>query len=140
MVRRACVVSTFDMVNVADLDLLDQVRQASDEMTVVVLADEVATALHGRAPVVPERERIDLVAALRDLDQVLLCTHLDQLPGEGVTLYSDEELLADRVDVLLAPRRRSASGELRRALAHGHPDTRASGPRTQNQSTAGGAA
>ncbi|MFC6358102.1 hypothetical protein [Luteococcus peritonei] len=113
--------STFDMVNIADLDLLAQVRERSDEMVVAVLGDAEATRLHGRPPVVPESERLGLVGALRNLGQVVLCHSIDDIPSGGeVTVYTDEELLVDRADVLLTPARRSASAELRNALDHGH--------------------
>lgn len=119
--RKGFVISTFDMVNVADLDLLDQVQQVCDEVTVVVLGDDYAERLHGRAPVIPENERHGLVAALRSTDEVVLCEQEEQLPRRGeadVTLYSDEKGLAGKVDVVLTPTRRSASSQLRNALDH----------------------
>lgn len=115
------MISTFDMVNIADLDLLDQVQRVCDEVTVVVLGDDYAERLHGRAPVIPEAERHGLVSALRSTAEVVLCEQDDQLPrrGEpGVTLYSDERALAGKVDVVLTPTRRSASSQLRNALDH----------------------
>lgn len=118
--RKAYVVSTFDMVNVADLDLLRQVQEKSDEMAVGVLTDELATQLHGRAPVVPQEERLGLVEALRVTDEVVLCGDAEALAREGFVVYTDEEELAAKVDVVLVPARRSASPELRAALAHGH--------------------
>ncbi len=119
--RKGYVISTFDMVNVADLDLLDQVQQACDEVTVVVLGDDYAERLHGRAPVIPEDERHGLVSALRSTDEVVLCQQEDQLPRRGgpdATLYSDEQALVGKVDVVLTPTRRSASSQLRNALNH----------------------
>ena len=119
LLRKAYVVSTFDMVNIADLDLLRQVRDLSDEMVVAVLGDDEAARLHGRAPVVPESERLGLVRALRGLGDVVLCRSVDEIPSQGCTVYTDEELLARRADVLLTTTRRSASSQLRNALDHG---------------------
>ena len=113
---KAYVVSTFDMVNVADLDLLRQVDQRCEEMVIAVLSDELVTSLHGRPAVVPEAERLELVRNLRISDKVLLCTKLDDLPSDG-ELLTDKESLAYRASAVLTPARRSASPELLAALA-----------------------
>lgn len=118
--RTAYVVSTFDMVNVADLDLLEQVRRAADEVVVLVLGDREAARLHGRAPVVPEGERLGLVDALRETAEVRLLRSVDELPArrEDVAIYTDEPALREVADVLLAPWRRSSSLQLRAALGN----------------------
>ncbi|MGO4956989.1 hypothetical protein ACTQ49_06915 [Luteococcus sp. Sow4_B9] len=119
-VSSAWFVSTFDMVNVADLDLLRQAREVSDDVTVAVLGDAEAERLHGRAPVVPEQERLGLVQALRITKEVVMCRSITELPVKGgdQVLLTDEEGLADLADVILIPQRRSASPQLRAALAH----------------------
>lgn len=118
--RKACVVSSFDMLNIADLDLLGQVSARCDEMVVAVLSDELVDRLHGRPAVVPEAERLELVRCLRATGEVRLVTSLDEFDVHP--LFSDEEALAAHVDELLEPTRRSASPELLSALAHGHAE------------------
>lgn len=120
--RKAYVVSTFDMLNVQDLDLIDQVKGVSDEVVVAVLGDDEVTRLHGRPPVVPEQERLGLVQALRDMGETVLCESVDELPADGA-VYTDEQGLATKADVLLLARRKSSSPELLRALAYGSTST-----------------
>lgn len=115
-----CFLSTFDMVNVADLDLLEQVLGGGEPVMVAVLGDDLVTRLHGRNAVVPEAERLELVSNLRITGDVMLVTDLDQATGPDWRLVTDEESLADVADEVITAHRHSASPELLNALAHGH--------------------
>ncbi len=115
-----CFISTFDMVNVADLDLLGQVIDGDGQVVVAVLSDDLVAQLHGRGAVVPEAERLELVRNLRITDQVVLVEDLAEVAGREWRVVTDEESLAEVADEVITPNRRSASPELLNALAHGH--------------------
>lgn len=114
--RRTFLLSTFDMVNIADLDLLRQAAGDGGEVVVGVLSDELVEQLHGRPAVVPDHERLELVSNLRVTEEVVLVKSLDHLPADA-RIVTDEPALADRADEVLEPARRSASPELLAALA-----------------------
>lgn len=122
MQSKACVVSTFDMVNIADLDLLRQAMVDDRPVAVGVLGDQLVTQLHGRGPVVGQDERLELVRSLRVTQEVFLCNDLNDLIERDWWLLTDEGALAELADELIEPARRSASPELLNALAHGRGD------------------
>lgn len=60
----------FDLVTVAQLDVIAQARRRCDRLVARVRTDEQVERLEGLAPVMPLDERVRLVAALRDVDEV----------------------------------------------------------------------
>ncbi len=61
----------FDMLHIGHLNILRAARERCDRLIVGVTTDEALVAMKGRAPVVPHRERMELVAHLRFVDDVV---------------------------------------------------------------------
>jgi len=110
--------SSFDLLNVAHLDVIAQAGARCDELVVGVFSDELAAAVTGRPPVVPLHERLVLVGHVRgvreavvhqsptdhDLQAELVFTVAGQAPPD----------LADAIP--LVPRRQTTSETLLSAL------------------------
>jgi glycerol-3-phosphate cytidylyltransferase len=77
-VIRGYVPGVFDMFHVGHLNLIASARHFCDHLTVGVVTDSVVEAVKGKPPVVPLRERMDIVAALRDVDEVVIDVHSDK--------------------------------------------------------------
>lgn len=75
---RGYVPGVFDMFHVGHLNLIASARPFCDHLIVGVVTDEVVEAVKGRPPVVPLRERMEIVAALRDVDEVVIDVHSDK--------------------------------------------------------------
>ncbi|MFT3876996.1 MAG: adenylyltransferase/cytidyltransferase family protein [Propioniciclava sp.] len=61
----------FDMLHIGHLNILRAARERCDRLIVGVATDEALIAMKNRAPVVPHRERMELVAHLRFVDDVV---------------------------------------------------------------------
>ncbi|HRW18420.1 MAG TPA: adenylyltransferase/cytidyltransferase family protein [Dermatophilaceae bacterium] len=75
---RGYVPGVFDMFHVGHLNIVRAARKECDYLIVGVVADEVVAAVKGRPPVVPLAERMEIVAALRDVDEVVVDDHADK--------------------------------------------------------------
>lgn len=76
--RRGYVPGAFDMFHVGHLNVINKARAECDELIVGVVTDEVLERVKGRPPVVPLGERMEVVAAIRGVDQVVVDTHSDK--------------------------------------------------------------
>lgn len=63
---------TFDVFHVGHLRVLERAAALGDRLVVGVSADALNVRKKGRRPVFPEAERMAIVAALRDVDEVFL--------------------------------------------------------------------
>lgn len=61
----------FDMLHIGHLNVLRAARERCDRLIVGVAVDESLLAMKGRLPVIPHRERMELVASLRFVDDVV---------------------------------------------------------------------
>lgn len=59
------------MLHVGHLNILRAARERCDYLIVGVATDEALIAMKGRPPVVPHQERMEMVASLRFVDQVV---------------------------------------------------------------------
>jgi glycerol-3-phosphate cytidylyltransferase len=75
---RGYVPGVFDMFHVGHLNVISAARPHCDHLIVGVVTDEVVTAVKGRPPVIPLGERMEIVAALRDVDEVVVDVHRDK--------------------------------------------------------------
>ncbi len=75
---RGYVPGVFDMFHVGHLNIIRAARVHCDHLVVGVVADEVVERVKGRAPVVPLTERMEILRALRDVDQVVVDDHADK--------------------------------------------------------------
>jgi cytidyltransferase-like protein len=105
----------FDLINVRDLSLLGQARDACDELIVGVLSDEAVSAIYGRPPVVPLFERLALVQHLRGVARAVVHK---EVPAGAVTFFSADsaQLGPPPGAVFLKPSCESQSTVLREAL------------------------
>lgn len=75
---RGYVPGVFDMFHVGHLNIVRAARVHCDHLIVGVVSDEVVERVKGRPPVVPLDERMEIVAALRDVHEVVVDTHADK--------------------------------------------------------------
>lgn len=63
---------TYDVFHVGHLRLLERARALGDRLVVGVSSDELNFRKKGRYPVFTQQERLDIVAALRCVDEVFI--------------------------------------------------------------------
>lgn len=69
----------YDMFHIGHLNVLSRARAACDHLIVGVTTDELSLAAKGKTPVIPFEERIEIVRALRWVDEVVPQTSMDKL-------------------------------------------------------------
>ncbi|WP_425041381.1 adenylyltransferase/cytidyltransferase family protein [Primorskyibacter sp. S187A] len=69
----------YDMFHIGHLTLLQRAREACDHLIVGVTTDALAQARKGRAPVIPEADRVAIVRALRCVDEVVPQSDMDKI-------------------------------------------------------------
>lgn len=111
---------SFDLFNVADLDVIDQARQLCDRLIAGIYSDDYVEQLTGRPAVVPFEERFRLVERVRGISSVIAhqgfgpTDHLHKIfVVDGETAGGTTPATAIR----LVPRRTTASRQVRDALA-----------------------
>lgn len=72
------VPGVFDMFHVGHLNIINSARPHCSELVVGVVSDEVVTEVKGRRPVVPLEERMEVVAAIRGVDRVVVDVQADK--------------------------------------------------------------
>lgn len=65
------LMGVFDLFHVGHLRLIRRAKEECGFLRVAVLSDELAEKLKGRAPVIPLAERMELLAAVRGVDEVV---------------------------------------------------------------------
>lgn len=75
---RGYVPGAFDMFHVGHLNVINSARPHCTELVVGVVTDEVLRRAKGRPPVVPLEERLEVVAAIRGVDLVVVDEHIDK--------------------------------------------------------------
>ena len=115
MPRTVITFGTFDVFHVGHLKVIERAAALGDRLVVGVSADELNMRKKGRAPVFSQSERLAIVAALRDVDEVFLEESLE-LKGEYIERYDADVLVmgddwkgrfdefADVVEVVYLPR------------------------------------
>lgn len=63
---------TFDVFHVGHLRILERARALGDRLVVGVSTDELNIRKKGRPPVFTQGERVDIIAALRCVDEIFL--------------------------------------------------------------------
>lgn len=111
------LISSFDLYNVADLDVLRQAGERCDRLVVAVLTDAGVESLTGLPPVVPEHERLAIVAAVAEVADAILYDPDDVAALKPDVLFTDASLPLDAE--VLFPRERTAS-EVLRAVLNAH--------------------
>lgn len=70
--RTIITFGTFDVLHIGHLHLLERAAALGDRLVVGVSTDALNLAKKGRPPVYPENERLELIRALRCVDDVFL--------------------------------------------------------------------
>lgn len=70
--RTVITFGTFDVFHVGHLRVIQRAASLGDRLVVGVSADELNLRKKGREPVFGESERMEIVGALRDVDEVFL--------------------------------------------------------------------
>ena len=74
---RVLATGTFDIIHPGHIYFLEQARALGDELWVIVARD--STVRHKPTPVIPERQRLAMVSALRVVDHAVLGDEKDML-------------------------------------------------------------
>ena len=72
MSRTVITFGTFDVFHVGHLRVIERAAALGDRLVVGVSADALNLRKKDRLPVFPESERMEIVGALKDVDQVFL--------------------------------------------------------------------
>lgn len=83
---------TFDVFHVGHLRMIERAAALGDRLVVGVSADALNEQKKGRLPVFSEQERLDIVAALKPVDQVFLEESLE-LKRDYVLQYGADILV-----------------------------------------------
>lgn len=84
--RRPVVVAVsgfFNPLHVGHLEMIQKAKKLGDKLVVIVNNDK-QVALKGRVPFMPEADRLKIVAALRDVDEVFLAIDDYKFPNGEV--------------------------------------------------------
>ncbi|HEY7859576.1 MAG TPA: adenylyltransferase/cytidyltransferase family protein [Candidatus Nanopelagicales bacterium] len=69
----------FDMFHIGHLNILRQASLGCDHLIAGVVTDEAVLQIKGRAPAIPQLERMQIVAAIRYVDEVVSDDSADKL-------------------------------------------------------------
>lgn len=78
MPRTVITFGTFDLLHVGHLRVIERARAMGDRLVVGVSSDALNRSKKGRDPVIPESERLQIIAALRAVDAVFLEESLER--------------------------------------------------------------
>ncbi len=106
---------SFDLFNVAHIDLVAAARERCDRLVVGVLDDDEVRTRTGRPAVVPLAERLEIASSVRGVDEVVVHAPAD-VPAAAVVLVAEDDVEAWPGSVALPAPRRSASPVLSHAL------------------------
>lgn len=75
--RRVMAAGVFDLLHLGHIHYLTEARKFGDEL-VVVVATDVMVAKRKHQPIIPQEQRLALVAALKPVDAAILGSPVDQ--------------------------------------------------------------
>ena len=119
----------FDLFHVGHLNLIRRARENCDRLIVGVSTDEVVETYKGHRPIIPYAERIEIVKAIRWVDEVVPQTTMDKFAAweklrfnrlfhgndwKGSAMYNEVEakLAAVGVEVVYFPYTQGTSSTL----------------------------
>lgn len=73
------LMGVFDMFHIGHLNLIRRAKERCSYLRVGVLSDKLANEFKSRYPVIPQNERMAILAALRDVDEVVLIETKDDV-------------------------------------------------------------
>lgn len=92
MSRTVITFGTFDVFHVGHLRVIERAAALGDRLVVGVSADQLNVSKKGREPVFSERERLEIVAALKPVDEVFVEESLD-LKRDYILRYGADVLV-----------------------------------------------
>ncbi len=115
MAKTVITFGTFDVFHVGHLRVIERAAALGDRLVVGVSADALNERKKGRAPVFSQHERMEIVAALKPVDEVFVEESLEQKRdyilqyGAGVLVMGDDwagkfDELDDICEVVYLPR------------------------------------
>ena len=69
----------FDLFHIGHLNLLQQAKSNCDRLIVGVSTDELVETYKNKTPIIPFEERIEIVSALKCVDEVVPQSHRDKI-------------------------------------------------------------
>lgn len=108
-VRRVMAAGVFDLLHLGHVHYLTEAKKHGDEL-VVVVATDVMVAKRKHQPIVPQEQRLALVAALKPVDLAILGSPQDQyqtvtaVQPDVIALGYDDYHAADEIRAELARR------------------------------------
>ena len=88
---------TFDLFHIGHLNILKKSKEMCDFLIVGVSTDEVVQNYKHKVPVIPFRERMEIVKSIRYVDQVVPQLSMDDWKGSD--LYNDYEVKFKEIGV-----------------------------------------
>ncbi|HEX2022592.1 MAG TPA: adenylyltransferase/cytidyltransferase family protein [Candidatus Thermoplasmatota archaeon] len=108
-VRRVMAAGVFDLLHLGHVHYLTEAKKMGDEL-VVVVATDVMVAKRKHQPIVPQEQRLALVAALKPVDVAILGSPVDQyqtvaaVKPDVIALGYDDYHIADDLRAELSKR------------------------------------
>src|SRR5687768_15308798 len=107
--RRVMAAGVFDLLHLGHIHYLTEARKFGDEL-VVVVATDVMVAKRKHQPIIPQEQRLALVAALKPVDLAILGSPIDQyvtvaaVKPDVIALGYDDYHKADEIKAELTKR------------------------------------
>ncbi|MBR3144423.1 MAG: adenylyltransferase/cytidyltransferase family protein [Clostridia bacterium] len=70
---------TYDMFHIGHLNLLRNAKKQCDYLIVGVNSDELVKKYKNKSAIVPVNERVDIISAIKYVDEVIVCDTLDKV-------------------------------------------------------------
>ena len=90
--KRVITFGTYDLFHIGHLNILRRARHCGDELIVGVSSDALNYSKKKKYPVYPEHERMEIVHAIKFVDEVFLEESLE-LKGEYIKRYKADLLV-----------------------------------------------
>ena len=109
MAKRVMAAGVFDLLHLGHVHYLTEAKKMGDEL-VVVVATDVMVARRKHQPIIPQEQRLALVAALKPVDAAILGSPTDQyatvaaVKPDVIALGYDDYHRADEIKAELAKR------------------------------------
>ena len=69
----------FDMFHIGHLNLIKRAKECCDYLIVAVSTDELTTSYKGKSPIIPFQDRIEIVKAIKYVDEVVVQEDRDKI-------------------------------------------------------------